>query len=537
MSQLTCPPELTTSTREALSLTLMEVLEGKQPTIALKKQHQHYVNTLAAAIRSGKKEQAYRSLQELYREAYQDNDIVSAYFKLYDLGIEGNTNFKFVMGAIAAKYIKERPAKLAAIGLEKALVLILLAFTNTPKPIVAYVDIDPVTQKKTSITVPIKEEVIQDFLAPFKGVNNHHLLKRSVIFHREIVFGNPAGELSHTYQLKREQWQKDKTAWEATQNRENNTMIVPDALKEEKKEQEKKQFVKALPNKKADLYAFCETAEQEQAASFALEPENMRKLMFLAEAPKNVFLNKLKDVYTQKLGAKQALQLAERMTEAFQKLLQELKRLAGKNWLQMWQEAHVFTGKQKRDSSSLYLKSQASSDPLDAMLRQNEMMQDKIAGSKLLATQQTQTEDADSFETNIPPELEFILKAFQEPLHFQQVLECALPQNTLEALNDNFLYLLETVFTQYTHCSFPQLKNMVLDLVPPDEKELASQTIALIELACNKMAQFQSQKRKTDFNQALNYLQMQIAEEQEKERLNSLEFRNSPAHQYRKYAT
>lgn len=535
MSQLTAP-ELTTTTREALSLTLMEVLEGKEPTIELKKQHQHYVNTLVAAIRSGKKELAYRSLNELYKEIHHEEELVAAYFKLLDLGIEGNTNYKFVMGAIAAKHIKGRPPKLTGMEIEKALVLILLAFTNTPKPIVAYADIDPVTQKKTSITVPIKEEVIQDFLAPFKGIKSLQLLKRSVIIHREIVFGNPAGELSHSYQLKREQWQKDKAAWEIAKNKESNTMIVPDTLKAEKKEQEKKLFVKSLPNKKADLYAFCETAEQEQAASFALEPENMRKLMFLADAPKNVFLNKLKDVYTQKLGAKQALQLAERMTEAFQNLLQELKRLAGKNWLQMWQEAHVFTGKQKRDSASLYLKSQASSDPLDAMLRQNDMMQDKIAGTKLLATQQTQAENTDVFETTIPPELEFILNAFRDPLNFQQVLDCALPPTMLNALSDSLLHLLETVFTQYSHCSFPQLKNILLEWVSPDEKESASQTIALIELACNKMAQFQSQKRKTDFNQALAYLQLQIAEEQEKERLNSHEFRNSSAHQYRKYA-
>ena len=164
-------------------------------------------------------------------------------------------------------------------------------------------------------------------------------------------------------------------------------------------------------------------------------------------------------------------------------------------------------------------------------------MQDKISGAKLLASQQTHNSDLEETDlSTVPPELAFILKAFQKPHNFQLVLELALPEELYANLSDGFLDLLESLFTQSSDDSFPQLKNLILELVAIEEKEQALQAIALLELTSNKMALFQSKQRKTDFDQALGFLQAQTAEEREKEKLNSLEFRNSPAHQYRKYA-
>lgn len=168
------------------------------------------------------------------------------------------------------------------------------------------------------------------------------------------------------------------------------------------------------------------------------------------------------------------------------------------------------------------------------LICKNNIIHDKIIGTKLLDTRYTSTSE-DSIEKKSIPELTFILRKLQVPHNFHQVLELSLSEELYTRLSKGLLALLESAFTQISHDSFPQLKNLILELVPAIEKDPASLTMALLELNCNRMALFLKQQRKLDFEMALEYLQNQIKSERLKEHRNSLEFRNSFSAAYAKY--
>ncbi|MGE4234561.1 MAG: hypothetical protein AB7F43_14650 [Bacteriovoracia bacterium] len=444
MTQSPSPkPVLIPSDQKRLAYSFSEVTQGKKLTYSLNKSERQHVESLIKALKSGDKKSAYKLSKGFYEEILDPLKVTAAYFQVFDLHLPDNASFRIVMDWLKDRYGRIKPAYLPVLPLDEAIVLLVLAVTQTDKESISYKRTQLVNGKEQecSTSYPLKEAVIKDFIAPFGHIDG--ILEKSVIFHNNVVIGNPAIAVAQIHAKERERYEGELAVWEeATKQQE--MAIVKQTEQAAKKA--KTVVLNKLTALEDQLLALCETEEQYNATQYVLSSA-INTLSVYTDAPADAFLKRLENVYKEKLNPAQSRRLAERMYVALQSLLKELHRMTGKNWLKSWIEAQNIKGKQHR--TFLDFKAKTAHDLIAWEEGRDAVRLDKNAGDAKMAEFYAQS----SSEVNNPyapsRELTKVFADLKVPANIQGLIKFAFKEE--EFHSSHYPQLIEKVFRAYPY--------------------------------------------------------------------------------------
>lgn len=526
-------PLLVASDTEIAAFSAMEALREQPLTYTLTSEQRKQVKEFLQAFRRGTKQDIYTLSQAYYQELaeqrlFTPERLTFAYFHLHDLEPpkDPHYHYRIVMDWLKDKYGQSRPETLPPIPLEEGLALLLLTITDTKENRLSYsqVELPDGKQVYNRTTYPLNTTVIQNFLASigtFPG-----LLRRVVLFRKHVVIGNPAGLLGHLHAQKRERWLKEHAAWQAAEQ----LRLACQAQQAHVQQVQRRQNV--VIKQAEQLYDLCDDAQEEKAVSYACEASIIKELKAHAATPPNVFMKKLQSVYSKKLDAGQAERLAERMAMAFQTLLQELERLAGKDWFALWNDSQPRIVKPSARSSHARPQT-AVDDPIADYYARDAQRLSGIKANEIFAAQQASVPQDSASMPQPTPIQSKIFAALSDMQYLEQVIELALSADERQAIPQELFQLLKRCFSTDIH-SMPEFKVLFLARAKEEHRAAAQDLIRETERVCIALANLARSYRTHDLTELLRIFQEQQNQQAQREKQNASKNRHHPSTQYRR---
>jgi hypothetical protein len=526
-------PQLIASDTEIAAFSAMEALREQPLTYTLTSEQRKQVKELLQAFRRGTKENIYMLSQAYYQELaeqklFTPERLTSAYFQLHDLEStkDPHYHYRIVMAWLKDNYGQSRPTTLPPISLEEALAILLLAITETKESSLSFCQLQLAEGKQLykMTTYPLNVTVIQNFLASigtFPG-----LLRRVLIFRKQMVIGNPAGLLAHLHTQKRERWLKEHEAWQAAEQ----LRLACQAQQEQVKQIQQRQNV--VIKQTEQLYDLCNDAQEEMAVAYACEASIINELKAQAATPPNVFIKRLQSVYSQKLDAAQAERLAKRMAMAFQTLLQELDRLAGKDkdWFALWNECQPRVVRPSARSS--HARPQAPvDDPIADYYARDAQRLSVTKAKEILAAQQASVKQDTALTTQPTPIQSKIFSALSDMQYLDQVLELALSADEQATIPQEVFRLLKRCFSSLSH-PMPEFKDIFLAKTRAEHQEAAQLLLLKTERVCIDLSNLARSYRTHDLTELLRIFKERLHQQAQRDKQNASRNLNHPSIKY-----
>ena len=432
-------PVLITHPSEAMAHNLMNLLVHKKAPFDLSKPHQQIVSALIQAIRQGQKTRVYHYSQPFYETLFRDEDIIEAYFQIKHLNIQGNSNFSIIMDWFKAHYGNTLPKQGHERPLEEALICLILTITHRPQNSISYRRQDAKTGQMRPTTFPLSEEMIRDFIEPFQ--NQTHLLEQAVIFHQQVVLGNPAGTVQHRYQEKCRRIQQDQQTWDQLQKKNLHNNLPTEPSKSNKPD-----TATNLQVRIEELYQHCQSTAEIRATQYLFRPENMAFLDSSAQPSSFRFTQQIEQIYAEKLTPEQAQKLARRMARALQNLLRELADQSGPDWMALWSKAQTQT-ESKKSAQNINNPKEIQTQIISDMLARARVQLDKLKGQKILSEQTS--ESMTDFQSEMSPSQRAVFSELAEEQIFQQLRDISVARFDWEQLSATLQNALVALFQYF----------------------------------------------------------------------------------------
>lgn len=525
---------------EAHALTLMEILSGRRPSQKLDSEMLHQLESLAQAYRQGQKTKAHILSQDFYAQVVTRERLISAYFKLQDLQVSGNADYQIVMDGLKELCGQQRPQILIPLSLEDALTFLLLAVTHSSKNSVFYKRWDPVLQNWRPTTFPLTEKLLQNFLSPFEG--QEILLKRFLIVSRGMVMGHPAAYLYLQYKRRRRAFEQDLQAFEARQAALAAKSAQP---KPQSPSRETPSEIRFVCKELEDMMTSIKEPQEKQAAVAALKPDALLRLMPQTES--RDFGKMLNQIYRQHLGPSQASLLSAKLSSRLKRMLAQMDSWKEEYWSEfqiMMQKEGIWEGQEwldkwraHRQGKQALLKKPTEApreDALGKMLKQAETLQDKQRGRQMLKAPEPHAWQQPR-KSQASPEQRKVLSSLSHTERLDELLSMAHLHFPWEDEPEDLMMLLYEAFCMLGDTDLNTIKTQFLDFARAEQREIARQIMAGLELVFNQVVMLYKQDRSMNFAQAMQILDTRHHEQLLREKMNSQAYQNSPAAHYGRY--
>lgn len=540
-------PYLETAAYEAQALTIMQLLTAKKPTIALKPEDRKKVEAIVAAFKAGQKAKVLQLNAEFYKQILPPERVVAAYYWAKAQQLAPNSDFQIVMDSLKEHCAGQELPQAIEMGAEEALTILLLAITQSDKNSISYTRIDEQTGKARPTTFPLTEQLIRNFLLPF---GDYDALLRRVLYVSKLgLIGNPAAPLAQRYLARKRAYEEAKAAYEqARQPQEPAKPVIPVLSKPA---QDKKQLeIRYLSDELERLLEGLKEVEEQKAVINSFQVGQLKQLLKHSQNQATDFGKQLEKVYTQGLSPAQASQLSARLSsrmkrmmvklgnwkeeywQEYQSLMQSLGVWEGNAWLEKWRAGKQ--GKQHLAKSGKDYLVEEKPQTVEDLLDQADKIKDKLKGKHMLAPGELlpwMTQEP----SKAPPEQQRILQALSRSERIDELIQLAIAPEIWAATPAALSQEIYRVLMIYSESDLDRIKAELLKAVPAETLELAKQRLAELELMINKMAGIVKKDFKLTFVEVVKILKAQKTEAEQRERLNSKEYLNSPAAQYSRY--
>ncbi len=549
-------PQLNASPLEVQAEALQSLLTRQTLSHPLEAAYQPLVKYLWRAFQTGKKADVFKRMAPFYAEVFSLERLQQAYHCLQRITVAHTPEFEIVMDSLKSQYeMTVPPMASSEMSVLDALVQVLLAITQSDKNSISYQRLDPDTDRLRPTTFPLTPELIERFVLPFEADKNA-ALQRSVYFYKKTVIGNPAAELAWRYAQRKATFQQEMARYQQLEQ-ERQARLARELAAVPKASSEAKTRVKAASASVKQIWTEVKTSQEKQAVHYSMQPEHLYTLIAAQQQGEDAFQSRLKAMYTQKISPLQAGALSARLASKmkrvlaqmeqwdesywseFQGLMQQLGLWEGQAWLDKWR-AHK-QGKQALEPPKVeYVIETETVDPIAAMQAKEQRLADKRKGRRMLGLEEVDTAAMERWlkpaEVTTSPEMQKILRALGRTEHLKALCQLVVPAVQWQTLDTPHKRLLFRVFEQYAHTDLSSIKDEILCHTAEDAVGLLREILAEIELKINWMERHLDKDKRLVYKDAFEALTQLQAEIQQKERLNSLEYRRSAAAQYGRYS-
>lgn len=549
-------PKLNASPLEIQAEALQSLLTRQTLSQPLDAAHQPLVKHLWRAFQTGKKAEVFKRMAPFYAEVLPLERLQQAYHLLHSMTVAHTPEFEIVMDSLKSQYdMTLKPVSTSEISVLEALVQVLLAVTQSDKNSISYQRLDPDTGRLRPTTFPLTPELIERFVFPFEA-DKTAALQRSVYFYKKTVIGNPAAELAWRYAQRKATFQQEMTRYQQLEQ-ERQARLARELAAIPKASVEVKTKVKAASASVKQIWAEVKTPQEKQAVHYSMQPEHLYTLIAAQQQGEDTFQSRLKAMYTQKISPLQAGALSARLASKmkrvlaqmeqwdesywseFQGLMQQLGLWEGQAWLDKWRSHKQ--GKQELEPQKVeYVIETETIDPIAAMQAKEQRLADKRKGRQMLGLEEVDPTELERWlkpaEPTTSPEMQKILRALARPEHLQAFCELVLPASHLQALEGKQKRLVFRIFEQYAQTDLSSIKDQILARAAEESVPLLREILAELELKITWMERHLEKDKRQVYKDAFEALAQVQAEIQQKERLNSLEYKRSAAAQYGRYS-
>lgn len=549
MSQ-TEAPKFEISALEKQAILLTQGLKGKTLPAQLPASDKKKVEELLLAFRNAQRNKLLQLCDEFYAAVFQPESLTQAYLALKNKSLSGTPDYQIVMDSLTESYGQNALTDKTGsdMPLDQALTQVLLAITRSDKNSISYTRIDSETGKPRPTTFPLSEKLIRNFVLPF-GEQYLAIIQRVLVFNKGQVLGHPGGQLAHLYQLRRQAFELEKTAWEKAQAESKVQGASPPQISQKFSAQ---QATRSVSQEITSLINVTRDPDEKAAVVLSFQTKSLLQLLKSVQQNDTDFGSRLEKMYAQKLSGDRAQALSKRLASQmkrmmvkmdtwkedywseFQLLMQKSGLWEGGEWLEKWR-AHK-SGKEVIAKAGQEYLIEDKSDPLADMLHQQAQLEDKRRGRKMMGEDPVELPDwLNNNPSQASAEEKKVLQGLSRKDRFDAFAKVACPPGLWEALPESEQNLIQERFLYFSHTDLLTIKSQIL-ASHPTPSEVFKQALAALELLVVKMATFFKREFKLTFVQALEQFQVQKQAEQEKARLNSKEYQSSPAAQYGKYS-
>lgn len=537
---------------EAQAVAVMELLAGRSPSLTLSPEARRPADALVQAYRQGNKLKVHQLTQTFYAQVITPGLCEAAYRLLASQHLAGNPDFQIVMDHLKESYGHTQPLA-RQLGLDEALIVLLLAITRSDRNSISYNRLDEHTGKLRPTTFPLTEQLMRNFLAPFG--DKSALMKRYLIFCRGMVMGNPAAWVAQGYRVRKQAYEQQRAAWEqARQAKEARRKLPaqPEASVGRITE------VSHLSQEVAQLIKNSYDEKEKQALLHSLQPDQLLRLVKLTENAKpdaqahaRDFRLELENMYAARLTRAQASYLSARLSSKMKRMLESMGGWKEEYWSEFqtrMQQQGVWEGdewleklraskkgKQHLTKTGKDYLIEEKSTALDDMLHQAEKIKDKLRGQKMLSGVPDISVWQRPSQIRSTPEQRKVLLILSRPDRLNELINHVFPPATWEALPALLRQRLFEGFTLMGDTDFDTIKSQYLAAAAPDQYESAKNLITALELRFNQISTLFKQDLGMTFSHALEILNARQEDIAQREKQNSRSWQNSAASQYGRY--
>lgn len=542
------PPDFETSAHEAQAVCLVDLLNKRQPGFALKPEDKKRVSALLQAYKNGQKLRVLELSAEFYEPLLDAESVQAAYFVVEDLKLSANSDFQIVMDSLRDAWGRVRPAQLKAMELDEAIVLLLLAVTRTDKNSISYGRVDALTGRLRPTTFPMTERLLRNFLAPFG--DKEKLFERVLVLGKGTVMGNPAGQLAWLYKRRKAAWEKARADYEDKLQAARREALEklknppPDATQE----------VYALTADFEAIITGCADPDERAALLYSLSGEAFSRLLEVSDQAPDLFKRRLNQLYDEKLSPVKAAQLSAKLAvrikrglgqtnqwqenywREFQHLMQKLGHWDGQEWLDKWRSGKQGKIELEKPRPPVVDKApEPKSTSVDDLLDQQQKMLDKMRGRNMLEPHELPEGMFKSRYDEVTREQRKVLELLSRPDRLEELFELVSSQAAWKDPPEALRMLAMQTFARYCLTDMDTIKQVYLFMAGETLFDVAKDLIAIVELSYHQIVNLFKKDPKMTFARALDILDELQAEEDERARLNSREYRQSAAAQYARF--